>query len=239
MFLDSFKRNVINQIVATDDGRELHDPLEPYFRAFTGVFDPGMPFTFYFEARNRPVMFVYDPTPIPAHASHAAFVEHCERIKAGILPITNFAQELAEGKYLTATPLESSARPPLPQNYENCWQKYKHFYADVMEGLEFVCFSGWRLRRNCTTCGLSSMRVRWRGEKTYHELGDKVTDKVTDNQKMILDAMSRNQHITTRELSEEIRISARKIKENIAKLKDKGLLERIGSEKSGYWKVIQ
>jgi hypothetical protein len=140
MFLDSFKRNVINQLVAMDDGRELHDPAEPYFRAFTGAFEPDMPFTFYFEARNRPVMFVYDPTPIPARASHAAFVERCERIKAGILPITDFAQELAEGKYLAVTPLESSARPPLPQNYESCWQKYKHFYADVMEGLEFVCF---------------------------------------------------------------------------------------------------
>jgi hypothetical protein len=140
MFLDSFKRNIINQIVAADDGRELHDPLEPYFRAFTGAFSPDMPFTFYFETRNRPVMFVYDPTPNPARSSHAAFVECCERIKANILPITNFAQELADRKYLAVTPLDASTRPPLPQNYENCWRKYRHFYTGVAEGLEFVCF---------------------------------------------------------------------------------------------------
>jgi hypothetical protein len=140
MFLDSFKRSIINQIVAMDDGRELHDSLEPYFRAFTGAFDPGMPFTFYFEARNRPAMFVYDPLPEAARSSRAQFTDRCERIKAGILPITNFAQELADGKYLAVTPLEFSARPPLPPNHESCWRKYRHFYADVMEGLELACF---------------------------------------------------------------------------------------------------
>jgi hypothetical protein len=141
MFLDSFKRNIINQLVAMDDGRELHDPLEPYFRAFTGAFEPDMAFTFYFEARNSPAMLVYDPTPIAARSSHALFNDRCEGIKAGILPIASFARELAEGKYLAATPLDSSARPPLPPNYERHWRKYKHFYADVAEGLEFLCFS--------------------------------------------------------------------------------------------------
>jgi ATP-dependent DNA helicase RecG len=67
---------------------------------------------------------------------------------------------------------------------------------------------------------------------------NKVTDKVTDNQNMILDNMAQNQYITTRELSEKIGISVRKIKENIAKLKNMGLIERIGSEKSGHWKVL-
>jgi predicted HTH transcriptional regulator len=32
-------------------------------------------------------------------------------------------------------------------------------------------------------------------------------------------------------------ISARKVKENISMLKEKGLVERIGNEKSGYWKI--
>jgi ATP-dependent DNA helicase RecG len=34
-------------------------------------------------------------------------------------------------------------------------------------------------------------------------------------------------------------ISARKVKENISKLKEKGLVERIGNEKNGYWKIIE
>ncbi|AEF83864.1 hypothetical protein TREPR_3751 [Treponema primitia ZAS-2] len=141
MFLDSFKKNIINQLVAADDGRVLHTPMEPYFLAFTGQFSPGMPFTFYFEDRNKPVLFVYDPTPIDRRSSHASFLEHCEGIKANILPITSFMQKLADEGYVTVRPLDYNERPELPPDYANLWRKYKQFYSDVMNGLSFVCFS--------------------------------------------------------------------------------------------------
>lgn len=66
---------------------------------------------------------------------------------------------------------------------------------------------------------------------------DKVTDKVTDNQALILQFISENSKISTQILSEKLKISQRKIKENIAKLKEIGLIERIGSAKGGYWKI--
>jgi hypothetical protein len=141
MFLDSLKKSIINQLIAAADGHVLRDPLEPYFRAFTGAFEPDMPFTFYFEAKNKPLMLVYDATPIPARSSHAAFIERCDRIKAKILPITDFVQELANTGYVTETPLEFKDRPRLPPDYENYWRKYRHFYSDVMNGLGFVCFT--------------------------------------------------------------------------------------------------
>jgi hypothetical protein len=141
MYLDTFKKNIINHLVAADDGGELHTPLEPYFRAFTGAFSPDMPFTFYFEARNKPLLFVYDATPIDARSSHALFVEHCEKIKAKILPITGFVQELANSGYLTETPLDFKDRPPLPPDYANYWRKYRHFYMDVINGLGYACFT--------------------------------------------------------------------------------------------------
>jgi hypothetical protein len=141
MLLDSFKRDIINQLVAADDGRVLQNPLTPYFRAFTGVFDPRMPFTFYFEVKNKPVMLVYDATPIAARSSRAIFVEHCERIGERTLRITNFIQELADCGYLTVNPPDSAVRPSLPPNYENYWRKYKQFYPNLIEGLSFVCFS--------------------------------------------------------------------------------------------------
>jgi predicted HTH transcriptional regulator len=37
----------------------------------------------------------------------------------------------------------------------------------------------------------------------------------------------------------KIKISQRKIKENIAKLKEKGIIERLGSTKNGHWEVIR
>ena len=121
--------------------RMLHDSLEPYFRSFTGAFEPDMPFTFYFEARDKPALFVYDATPIDRRSSHALFVERCEKIKTGILPITGFLQELANTGYVKETPLEFRDRPSLPPDYANHWRKYRNFYMDVINGLSYACFT--------------------------------------------------------------------------------------------------
>jgi len=50
--------------------------------------------------------------------------------------------------------------------------------------------------------------------------------------------MAKKQHITILELSVIVGISERKIRVNISKLKAKGLVERSGPDKGGYWKTI-
>jgi len=40
-------------------------------------------------------------------------------------------------------------------------------------------------------------------------------------------------------MADLIGISERKIKENIKKLKEKGLLKRVGPAKGGYWVVLE
>lgn len=67
----------------------------------------------------------------------------------------------------------------------------------------------------------------------------KVTEKVTENQKKIMEAIIINPNITTNELSRFVGISSRKIKENIAKLKAKNLLKRIGPAKGGHGKLLK
>ena len=57
-------------------------------------------------------------------------------------------------------------------------------------------------------------------DKTY--LKEKVTEKVTENQRKILDNIDQDTLITAKELSKTIGLSERKIKENISKLKKKG-----------------
>ncbi len=47
----------------------------------------------------------------------------------------------------------------------------------------------------------------------------------------------KNPYISTRELEGEVGISQRKIKDNLKKLKELGLIERIGKAKGGHWKV--
>src|SRR3989338_4473228 len=64
-----------------------------------------------------------------------------------------------------------------------------------------------------------------------------VLKDLTENQKKILQSIEKNPKITSEELAAIVGISSRKIRENIRKLKDEGLIRRIGGRKEGYWEV--
>lgn len=65
----------------------------------------------------------------------------------------------------------------------------------------------------------------------------KVTEKVTENQALILALMKKSPSISSLALAAKVGISDRKIKENIKKLKQLNLISRIGPAKGGHWKV--
>ena len=75
--------------------------------------------------------------------------------------------------------------------------------------------------------------------KVTEKVTEQVTEKVTKNQQMILDYIIENPAITSRELANLVGISDVKIRVNIAKLKEKEILERIGPAKGGYWKILK
>jgi predicted HTH transcriptional regulator len=70
---------------------------------------------------------------------------------------------------------------------------------------------------------------------------DKVTNKVTspfsENQQKILQIFGENAKISIAQISEVIGISSSKVKENIAKLKEAGYIERAGTTRNGVWIV--
>ena len=66
---------------------------------------------------------------------------------------------------------------------------------------------------------------------------EKGTEKITNNQQKIIDTISKKPHITSEELSVIIGIRADKVRINLSTLKTKGFIERIGSDKGGYWKI--
>ena len=85
----------------------------------------------------------------------------------------------------------------------------------------------------------SSFKVIFRLKRILVEkVTKKVTKKVTENQMKILENISNNPYITSRELAVIIGISDRKIKENIKKLKNANLLKRIGPAKGGHWDTL-
>jgi ATP-dependent DNA helicase RecG len=76
-------------------------------------------------------------------------------------------------------------------------------------------------------------------EKAGEKVGEKVGETLTQNQEMILSLIRENKRISARELSDKLGISARKVEENISKLKKKGLLKRMGPAKGGHWEVLE
>jgi ATP-dependent DNA helicase RecG len=73
------------------------------------------------------------------------------------------------------------------------------------------------------------------GEK----VGEKVGESFTPSQKRILLLLRQNTRLSALELAEEVGISSRKIEQNIARLKESGILFRIGPTKGGYWEVLK
>ena len=55
----------------------------------------------------------------------------------------------------------------------------------------------------------------------------------------ILDAIKSNPKITQNELMEVTSLTRRGVEWNLAKLKEKGIIKRIGPSKGGSWKVVE
>ncbi|MBA7582453.1 hypothetical protein ES708_24381 [subsurface metagenome] len=69
-------------------------------------------------------------------------------------------------------------------------------------------------------------------EKTVEKARVKTREKV-------IDLIKNNPKITTAELAEILEITVKGVEWNLAKLKKKGIIKRIGPAKGGYWKVIE
>ena len=75
--------------------------------------------------------------------------------------------------------------------------------------------------------------------RVVEKVVEKVVENLSENQKQIIELVRRDNYITANEIAREIGISHRKVQENMAKLKERGILKRIGPAKGGYWEVIQ
>ena len=63
--------------------------------------------------------------------------------------------------------------------------------------------------------------------------------KLNKTQKSIIVLLKSNNKTTYDELAQTLDVDRTTIMRNIAKLKEKGVLERIGEDKNGCWKVIE
>jgi len=62
----------------------------------------------------------------------------------------------------------------------------------------------------------------------------KATSKTRDR---LLELITKNNQITREELSEQLGIGINGVKQQILKLKKEGILERMGDNRTGFWKT--
>jgi len=67
---------------------------------------------------------------------------------------------------------------------------------------------------------------------------DIIQKTVEKTVEKIIGLIKENPMIIQEEISEKTGLTRRGVEWNLKKLKDKGILKRIGSKKGGYWKVI-
>ncbi|MCD8150159.1 MAG: winged helix-turn-helix transcriptional regulator [Clostridiales bacterium] len=77
------------------------------------------------------------------------------------------------------------------------------------------------------------------GEEINEEINGEINGeiKLTTTEQRILEEMKKNAHITRPELMESIGISKSTLDRAMSRLKKSNLLERVGSNKTGYWKI--
>lgn len=68
---------------------------------------------------------------------------------------------------------------------------------------------------------------------------DLDTHALTENQQLILKEIEKNKYVTQSELAQHIGINDKNIRNNIKKLKDLSILQRVGNNRNGYWLIIK
>ena len=82
------------------------------------------------------------------------------------------------------------------------------------------------------------------------DLHDKLHDKLpnqlyeddkilSDYQKVIIDMIAENKHVTSHEIAENLSITDKEVRSLLQQLKELGYIDRIGFNKNGYWELIR
>ncbi len=75
--------------------------------------------------------------------------------------------------------------------------------------------------------------------KVTEKVTDKVTDILDETSLQILNLLVEDPAYTTTFLAENLSLSRKTISLRLKKLKEHGLIERVGSDRKGYWKLIR
>lgn len=91
-------------------------------------------------------------------------------------------------------------------------------------------------RENSIVVTIPFERINKVGNKVGKKVGDKKP--LNSRRQKIIAEMRDNPNITTAELHSILGVSETAVENNISFLRENGYIERVGSKKAGYWKVL-
>ena len=78
------------------------------------------------------------------------------------------------------------------------------------------------------------------GQKSGQKGGQSTTEKTTKKTtEKVLDLLKSNPYLTNREMADMLTLSEDGVFYQIKKLKAKGIIVRIGGDKTGHWEIIE
>ena len=74
-------------------------------------------------------------------------------------------------------------------------------------------------------------------EERVVRVNDRVNDRVNEQEKKVLELLYEDPGFTVTVLAKRMNVSRKSIANYLKSLREKGLIERIGSDRKGYWKI--
>ena len=180
-------------------------------------------------------MIVHRDYTASANSIIKVFSDHILFFNPGALPDSISIEQLRTNQYISTPRNRQIAKMAkemgLIERYGTGIRRVKNMFLDY--GLEEPVYESLSDGVAVTVWGLK-----------FDENNDEVSDKNTENiektvektVEKIMEVLKEKPEITIKELVELTGLSRRGIEWNIKQLKTKGLIERVGSKKEGYWK---
>ena len=80
---------------------------------------------------------------------------------------------------------------------------------------------------------------KWINKNFISDSLNNLNVNISKNDKLVLIEIKNNPHLSQPEIAIRLSLSERTIQSSIKNLKDAGIIERVGSNKTGYWKIIE
>ena len=74
-------------------------------------------------------------------------------------------------------------------------------------------------------------------DRLSDQLSEKLSDKLSDKEKLTLELLVEDPGYTSPQIADKLGVSRVSVTKYLKALKEKGLIERVGSDRKGYWKI--